>query len=268
FTIPAGTNPTQSVGATFTNNTTNGMDMSIRLQVVDNRVYNTGVWGANEELHNGKIYVKILDKTHSGADVTGKFSWNGIPLYTADDGYALLETNTQHSLIWKENPNYGNVYYNEIWGTINGIRHTMSDTCECGQTHAANDVDEYGNILLVTSTPGLDRYLTMPDETGIAILDSVVTYNATRGTISLNVLVGSGIDQLTGNATLTVVSTSGGSGVVTVSVPNAQWNGSICTFTIPASERGSISGNCSASFTFTNDNGTVTYSMSQGFVAN
>ena len=266
FTIPAGSMPSQVVGASYTDNDApKGLKMTLNLRVVDAEYYNTAVWGSDGALHSGEIYVKILEKSTVN-DVTKNFTCNGQPLYTEQGGYARLATNTQHALVWDRNPNYRVTYYDEVWGTINGIKHITGTACECGQTHTAGEVDKYGNIRLATSTPGFDMYLTMPDESGIAILSTVVSYTSSSGRLTLNVLSGSGIDQLTGTATLSVSSPDTGAFITVTGA--ASWSGNICSFTIPAVDRDKIKGNCSATFVFTNADGTVSYTVTQGFVAN
>ena len=79
-------------------------------------------------------------------------------------------------------------------------------------------------------------------------------------------LSGSGIDQLTGTATLSVSSPDTGAFITVTGA--ASWSGNICSFTIPAEDRDKIKGNCSATFVFTNADGTVSYTVTQGFVAN
>lgn len=245
ITIPKGFTPFLDANAIFEdiNGEPAKKNMNLTVDVTDSD-YVLGVYkSADGSSVPGEFYVKVYREQYNGqpvTEVTEMFNMGD-----GDSGYKYYTTEKGATGIYSNNDENEASYYVEVWGTVNGIRHTLNG-CTCGKTH--DKVDAFGNIRIDTSegNTGITSRLTMPDATGIQITDVSFNYNKTNGNLVMTVVRGVGYQQLTGEAVVTVKNIDSG---VTVSarVSSLSWNGKTCTFTFSDTDRGTISGICQIS---------------------
>lgn len=247
--IPAGFPPTLNVDAQYKSDTV-GMQMQIRVSVVDND-YILGLRksaATDASAEAGKFYIKIFREKDDGSyeECTDDFGAEE----DRDAGAVNIFTKGKYEA-------YGKGHYVEAWGTTNGIKHSSSGTCTCGRVHAAEEVDEYGNILLgeTKSDPTVSQWLTMPDSSGIQISDVVFTYNKSNGALTMRVIRGVNYDQLTGQCVATVTLSDGSA--VSVSQEGSTWNHGSYTVTFSGAAKDKIGGSCNVSFSFMRPNGQI-----------
>lgn len=190
FTMPEDASPTVVFSSAFGTKINNGMQMTVQLNMVDDRstYYNAGAFPSETDpVTYGAYFVKIIEIDPDG---TRK---EATDFHTADP----VLTNRANPFTATLTNKWNYSYELEVWGTLNGRRHTAGN-CTCGKTHeVGKDLDTYGNIRLWTSASDTSnqKYLTLPGDNGIAINDVTVSIVGSNQ-FQINVLNGAGVTDI------------------------------------------------------------------------